>query len=253
MAETVGDNETNGNGMDAARTDASAEIKAGAFSMSLASKQKKQPAPRAAALGFESHAPTTSNVHEAVAEVVDGTIGKDKAAPVISSLPNTFNAHGRPSTSGDAPDVPLLQRSVVPKASADTVKQESAEVEAEENEDDIAARALLLEAASHKMTDDERYRADIQNRADVATGEEYESMPIEEFGKAMLRGMGWQEGVGLNGKGPVEPIEYVPRPQLLGMGATPKLPEKDSSGKKRCMPPPLSASRCKLCACQSLQ
>ena len=41
------------------------------------------------------------------------------------------------------------------------------------------------------------------------------------FGKAMLRGMGWKEGEGINGKAEVVPVEYVPRPQLLGLSATP--------------------------------
>lgn len=35
----------------------------------------------------------------------------------------------------------------------------------------------------------------------------------------MLRGMGWQEGKGIKGRDPVKPIEYVPRPRGLGLGA----------------------------------
>jgi G patch domain and KOW motifs-containing protein len=48
-------------------------------------------------------------------------------------------------------------------------------------------------------------------------------MPIEAFGEAMLRGMGWKEGMGVgrNSKGPVAAIEYVPRQvrfRVYGLG-----------------------------------
>ena len=52
----------------------------------------------------------------------------------------------------------------------------------------------------------------------------YAETPIEEFGAALLRGMGWIEGqaIGTRNKGLPVPIEYVPRPSRLGLGATPK-------------------------------
>ena len=77
------------------------------------------------------------------------------------------------------------------------------------------------------------------SRADEsATEEAYERMPIEEFGKAYLRGYSWKEGesVGKNGE-VVEPVEYVPRPQLLGLGAAPKVEEPKHDGKKRYIKP----------------
>ena len=60
------------------------------------------------------------------------------------------------------------------------------------------------------------------------TDKSWDEMPIESFGKALLRGMGWQPGkaIGLNTKGPVAAVEYVPRHQRLGLGATPKPPEQ---------------------------
>jgi hypothetical protein len=48
----------------------------------------------------------------------------------------------------------------------------------------------------------------------------YETMPIEEFGMAMLRGMGWSEGMGVGRNRKVaEAIEYLKRPERLGLGA----------------------------------
>ena len=74
-----------------------------------------------------------------------------------------------------------------------------------------------------------KLKADVANAAEGASADAYEDMPIGEFGKAMLRGMGWEEGVGINGKEVVEPIEYVARSQLLGLGATPQKEETSAA------------------------
>jgi hypothetical protein len=39
----------------------------------------------------------------------------------------------------------------------------------------------------------EKYRHDLSLRPDDTTEEDYEQIPIEEFGAAMLRGMGWKD------------------------------------------------------------
>ncbi|XP_073981354.1 G-patch domain and KOW motifs-containing protein-like [Rhodnius prolixus] len=53
-----------------------------------------------------------------------------------------------------------------------------------------------------------------------STLEDYENMPIENFGLAMLRGMGWcpQKGIGLNER-VVTPIAPALRPKGMGLGA----------------------------------
>lgn len=61
----------------------------------------------------------------------------------------------------------------------------------------------------------------------------YEEMPIEEFGMAMLRGMGWTEGMGVGrNRRKVEPVEYLRRPERLGLGAKPAAPDLDAAKKK---------------------
>ena len=42
--------------------------------------------------------------------------------------------------------------------------------------------------------DKERYLADVNLRPDEADIEAYEAVPVEAFGAAALRGMGWKEG-----------------------------------------------------------
>lgn len=39
----------------------------------------------------------------------------------------------------------------------------------------------------------EAFKKDVANLPDTASLEEYAAMPVEAFGEAMLRGMGWSE------------------------------------------------------------
>ena len=59
-------------------------------------------------------------------------------------------------------------------------------------------------------------------KAEVSTMEDYENVPIEQFGMAMLRGMGFKEGEGIGGfKKEVVPIfDPQVRPKGLGLGAS---------------------------------
>jgi hypothetical protein len=41
------------------------------------------------------------------------------------------------------------------------------------------------------------FRDDVKNRPDETTMEDYENIPVEEFGAALLRGLGWNEGEGI--------------------------------------------------------
>lgn len=49
---------------------------------------------------------------------------------------------------------------------------------------------------------------------------DYDEIPLEHFGMAMMRGMGWKDGEGIGKKGKsIAPIEAVLRPKGLGLGA----------------------------------
>lgn len=43
------------------------------------------------------------------------------------------------------------------------------------------------------------FRHDVQSRPEETALEEYEDVPVEQFGAALLRGMGWKEGQSLGG------------------------------------------------------
>ncbi|CDQ60057.1 unnamed protein product [Oncorhynchus mykiss] len=54
-----------------------------------------------------------------------------------------------------------------------------------------------------------------------STEADYDSVPVEVYGLAMLKGMGWKagEGIGRTFKQDVKPIEHQLRPKGLGLGA----------------------------------
>ncbi|XP_071441237.1 G-patch domain and KOW motifs-containing protein-like [Hetaerina americana] len=91
--------------------------------------------------------------------------------------------------------------------------------------DQLAAQELLKAAQGatifgNKPVDVVPLPEDQQNDAVEATLEDYESVPVEDFGKAMLRGMGWEPGKGI-GKNQrvVPPSAPQLRPKGLGLGA----------------------------------
>ncbi|XP_076362035.1 G-patch domain and KOW motifs-containing protein-like [Tachypleus tridentatus] len=64
-------------------------------------------------------------------------------------------------------------------------------------------------------------KVDVSIRPDESTLEDYERVPVEEYGLAVLRGMGWKKGEPVGGKNKqcVEPMKVVLRPKGLGLGA----------------------------------
>ena len=69
--------------------------------------------------------------------------------------------------------------------------------------------------------EDGSFRSDVASRPDSASLDEYAAVPIEEFGAALLRGMGWKEGdaVGKRKHQKVKARAVERRPALLGIGA----------------------------------
>jgi hypothetical protein len=94
-----------------------------------------------------------------------------------------------------------------------------------ENKPDIEAIPLLLRNAVpglHRITDDDAQLAyDVDVRPDAPSVDDYDDVPVEAFGAAMLRGMGWSEGapVGLTNKAVNKPISVSQRDGRQGLGA----------------------------------
>ncbi|OUS43800.1 G-patch nucleic acid binding protein [Ostreococcus tauri] len=107
-------------------------------------------------------------------------------------------------------------------------------VAAEKSDRDKAGESFIGKSLHEKEL--QAFKEDMEDLPEQASIEEYEDMPIEDFGKAMLRGMGWEEGkaVGRMHRGMVEAVEFIPRAARLGLGAQPA--EKDAPQKKYIKP-----------------
>ncbi|XP_077571695.1 G-patch domain and KOW motifs-containing protein [Stigmatopora nigra] len=103
--------------------------------------------------------------------------------------------------------------------------------------DDLAAIPLL---AQNKTPDgfEDGERLNVELRPQPSTEDDYERVPVEGYGMAMLKGMGWKkgEGIGRTFKQDVKPYEYKPRVMGLGLGAD-RSAAADLEPKKRRRPP----------------
>lgn len=111
-----------------------------------------------------------------------------------------------------------------------------------ESKGDVERRSdLVIEASNRQDEEDGRdngrydetssFRTDVASRPEPATLDQYNAIPVEEFGAALLRGMGWKDGqaVGRGSYSSKEPKKATVPPRragFLGIGA------KDSSGGK---------------------
>ena len=111
------------------------------------------------------------------------------------------------------------------------------------------APLLMLHVAPELLQirdETERFRYDMSHRADDVSirSEAYEHVPIEEFGAALLRGMGWKEEVdtatrsssskkcvddGNSNREQIGISRMMPRERNLGLGAMPKPPALSGS------------------------
>ncbi|XP_077369469.1 G-patch domain and KOW motifs-containing protein [Festucalex cinctus] len=83
-------------------------------------------------------------------------------------------------------------------------------------------------------------RLNVELRPKPSTEEDYERVPVEGYGLAMLKGMGWKkgEGIGRTFKQDVKPYEYKPRVIGLGLGADRSAVKDLEPGKRRRPPKP---------------
>ena len=82
-----------------------------------------------------------------------------------------------------------------------------------------AKRSTLVLPA---MSEEQAFERDVKDAPGMASLADYDRVPVEEFGAAMLRGMGWKDGEGIGAnRGRKAEVTKMPvrRPALLGIGA----------------------------------
>ncbi|XP_023693277.1 G-patch domain and KOW motifs-containing protein [Paramormyrops kingsleyae] len=99
---------------------------------------------------------------------------------------------------------------------------------------DLTIPLLMQNQVPQGFEDGDRVKVDL--RPESSTDADYESVPVEAYGLAMLKGMGWKEdeGIGRTFKQVVKPIEHQLRPKGLGLGADRSaLKDLEPSGPRR--------------------
>ncbi|KAI0356016.1 hypothetical protein OH77DRAFT_1453735 [Trametes cingulata] len=174
----------------------------------------------------------------------DGSVGGLGTRDTINSGPQVAGLQVKKRVKlEEGEDVPMPEADAAPAQDQEAVKKE------EETDDQKALRAILASAASGgdagidgpqidiipaAPSEDDAYKQDVAELPDEASLEDYERVPVSQFGAALLRGMGWKEGTAASkkGKGLVEPWLPQARPALLGIGAKEKEVFDDGSKKK---------------------
>ncbi|KAI7311404.1 hypothetical protein KC315_g12329 [Hortaea werneckii] len=118
------------------------------------------------------------------------------------------------------------------QAEAEATQQQAPEPNAEvsvkaKTDDERAMDALLGKQTKENLvvpaaSEEEAFERDYNNAPEMATIDQYAAMPVDQFGAALLRGMGWKDGEGIGSeKGKKVQKTKVPerRPALLGIGA----------------------------------
>ncbi|KAF2769913.1 hypothetical protein EJ03DRAFT_271586 [Teratosphaeria nubilosa] len=116
--------------------------------------------------------------------------------------------------------------------------QTKSEMTEEQPDDDLAMDALLgkttrTDLVLPAVTEEQAFEQDFHSAPDMATLDDYARVPVEQFGAALLRGMGWKDGQGIGAqKGKRMEKAKVPerRPALLGIGAKPEAAVAEEMG-----------------------
>ncbi|KAL1902566.1 DNA primase large subunit Spp2 [Sporothrix stenoceras] len=138
-----------------------------------------------------------------------------KASPAESEQDSTSNNNERTNSRADTPT--KEDSRATPEAPVGHVahtEKEAIKALLGETIDDKTKTRRVIERAANTVSEDDVFSRDFDDAPDVSTLEEYEAMPVEEFGAALLRGMGWDG----KDRGP-KVKQVVRRPNQMGLGA----------------------------------
>ncbi|KAF2716647.1 hypothetical protein K431DRAFT_289232 [Polychaeton citri CBS 116435] len=139
----------------------------------------------------------------------------------------TFGLNIKAREQGDG-DVPMENGHDAHEESQPQPPEPSAEVSSKRKTDEELAMDALLgreqksDLVVPAIDEEEAFQQDFKDAPDVATLADYARVPVEQFGAAMLRGMGWKEGEGIGSQRgqKIQKVKAIERrPALLGIGA----------------------------------
>lgn len=155
----------------------------------------------------------------------------------------------RENTKNDGPlIIPLIKKNEDENNVDNKEEEEEKEEEVDSNTNDIMdenkyglvkkgkkrlkkgkSKPILLKKKKYHEDADENFKGELNDLTDIDLNA-YEKIPVEKFGEALLRGMGWDP----NSKENIKFVEGVKRPQRLGLGASVlfDIPKKNDVNKK---------------------
>jgi G patch domain and KOW motifs-containing protein len=161
----------------------------------------------------------------------------DVGARRINPIPNTFR-EGRRYMPSYIPE--KIEEEEIKATGIDKFEQIDVGISENAREDIKYGLTKREQGSSQGMSQQDRdavvLKEDLRRLPPESSVEDYEQMPVEAFGEALMRGMGWFEGrgIGRNAKGEVEAKELVRRADKLGLGAD---PAQTKNNKKRFIKP----------------
>ncbi|XP_070558433.1 G-patch domain and KOW motifs-containing protein-like [Ptychodera flava] len=141
---------------------------------------------------------------------------KDLVIPLITK--NRWNTKEE-APDGEGGKADSLDNEAVKELIEDAAKQQEKWNERGSGDPNLAIPLLMRNKIPEGYETDDRL--DTSLRPNEASEADYEQVPIEQYGLAMLRGMGWKPGEAIGGKFKQvsAPVEAVLRPKGLGLGA----------------------------------
>ncbi|XP_053552190.1 G-patch domain and KOW motifs-containing protein [Bombina bombina] len=145
-------------------------------------------------------------------------VSKPLVIPLIRT--NKWSRPDKPQETGGSVVPQTEEDSVLSQAVKELIEESRRSQEDDSTVDQTLSIPLLMQ---NKVPDglEDGDKVDVSLRPESAEAADYESVPVEQYGMAMLRGMGWKEGEGIGRtfKQDVKPLEQKLRPKGLGLGA----------------------------------
>ncbi|XP_061626629.1 G-patch domain and KOW motifs-containing protein isoform X1 [Phyllopteryx taeniolatus] len=166
----------------------------------------------------------------------------DQEDQILGSGDKTHkSAQRNGDASGDkSPESSDKNDSVEAQAVKELIEDSRRKMEELQSEANLNLTIPLL--AQNKVPDgfEDGAHLNVELRPQPSTEDDYEKVPVEGYGLAMLKGMGWKkgEGIGRTFKQDVKPYEYKPRVIGLGLGADRSAIKDLEPGRRRRPPKP---------------
>ncbi|KAF6253119.1 DExH-box splicing factor binding site-domain-containing protein [Scenedesmus sp. NREL 46B-D3] len=176
--------------------------------------------------------PRLENTYKAgVGKFVPTFVPESSSAPITGKADDRYEKAAKPDVPGlTSYGLQLRQPKGSAAAAADGAVGEDGGAAGGEGAAGAASGPLV---PVRRGDEAQQLKDDLEVLPDEASVEDYEAMPVEAFGKALLRGLGWADGQGVGRKRQlVEAKQTIRRPDRLGLGANPAAPPPDKRPRK---------------------